>query len=105
MERIKALLNFVRIAPTLLFIKALNVFTHLNGNPAYPNPPVDLNLFKSEIDRLEILNAEVIDGSKSAFAAQKRQVQVVVGMMRDLAYYVEPACKGNRATFLSSGFD
>ena len=104
-KRIKALLDFARTAPEKLLTRATVVLAKLYGNPAYSTPPVDMDTFKSATDRLEILNAKALDGGKTVLSERNAQADLVVEMLRDLAHYVETACKGEMATFLSSGFD
>ena len=49
-KKLKALLGF-HGTPDVDVLKQLNVVhDHMNGNPAFPTPPVDMTTFKSGID-------------------------------------------------------
>jgi hypothetical protein len=76
----------------------------MNGNPAYPNPPVDMPSFKTAIDAYDSAVGKALDGGKNAIAARDRARADVTVMFRLLGHYVEVACKDDMDTFLSSGF-
>jgi hypothetical protein len=104
-KHIKALLDFARTTPAKLLARGRVVLTGLYAHPAYANPPVEKSALESALDRLQEVNTEVLDRGKKAFAEQKKHVALVVEMLRELAHYVQFACKGNMETFLSSGFE
>ena len=74
------------------------------NNPAFPTPPVDLTNFKSAIDSFSASVAAALDGGKSVTALKNKRRGDVILMLRQLASYVEVACKGDMAAFTSSGF-
>jgi len=76
----------------------------MNGNPAYPNPPVDMPSFKTAIDAYDSAVGKALDGGKNAIAARDRARADVTVMFRLLGHYVEVACKDDMDAFLSSGF-
>jgi len=47
---IKAVLGFPKLSPKDLLASATAIHTGMNGNPAYPNPPVDMAALKADID-------------------------------------------------------
>src|SRR5437016_3138366 len=101
---IKASLAFVRAAAGDLFAFAGSVYGGMNGNAAYPNPPVDMPTFKTVIDTYNTLLAAALDGSKKVLTERNHQGEVLIKILRQLAHYVESACKDDMTIFSSSGF-
>ena len=85
--------------------RATAVYTHITGNPHFPNPPVDLDALKKVIDTLSALRVEALDGSKKVIAEKKKQRGFMTAMLRLLARYVEFASQGDMAVFQTSGFE
>jgi hypothetical protein len=77
----------------------------MTGNPQFTAPPVDLAVFKTDIDSFSALIAEARDGSKKVIAEKNRQRHVVIDMLKLLARYVEVLSKGDMAAFKSTGFE
>jgi hypothetical protein len=103
-KKIKALLGFQKTSDAD-FLKQLNtVHDGLNGNAAYPAPPVDMVTFKKEIDSFTVLVTDAEDGGKKAISAKKKQREAMVKMVTQLGHYVEAACNDDVATFNTSGF-
>jgi hypothetical protein len=73
----------------------IGIQTSMTGNSKFPNPPVDLAVLKTNLDQLSALVAEAADGSKKVIARKNQQREVVIGMLRLLARYVEFAVKGS----------
>jgi Fibronectin type III domain len=101
---IKASLAFVKAAPGDLYTFASSVHSGMNGNTAYPNPPVDMPTFKTAIDVYDTLVTAALDGSKKVLTQRDHQGGVLIRILRQLAHYVEGACKDDMTTFTSSGF-
>ena len=101
---IKASLLFVKAAAADLYTFAMSVYNGMNGNPAYPNPPVDMPTFKVTIDAYNTLVAAALDGSKKVLTQRNHQGEVLIKILRQLAHYVEAACKDDMTIFISSGF-
>src|SRR5579883_2120055 len=101
---IKASLQFVYAAPADLYTFAGSVYSGMNGNAAYPNPPVDMPAFKTDIDLYGSLVTAALDGSKKILTQRNHQAEVLIKALRQLAHYVEAACNNNLPTFTSSGF-
>ena len=103
-KKIKALLGFQRTSDAD-FLKQLNaVHDGLNGNSAYPAPPVDMATFKKEIDSFTVLVTDAEDGGKKAISAKRKQREAMVKIVTQLGHYVEAACNDDVATFNTSGF-
>jgi hypothetical protein len=87
------------------FISSINnACTGLDGNAALGNPPVPIANVKSLRDAFSAAMVASADGSKKATADKNKKREQLTVMMRQLAHYVEVACNGDMATFLSSGF-
>jgi hypothetical protein len=104
-QRIKVWLNFVRAKPGDLRSRAKAVFDGMKGNAGFPNPPFDLSKLENQIDCYGQSVTNAMDGSKSAKAEYKKQREVLIDMLRELAHDVEANCKGSMELFRSSGFE
>ena len=105
LKQIKALLGFTRLLDADLVSRSNAVCNGLTGNPAYPNPPIDMAAFKSAIDSYTASIADALDGSKKAIVERGKQREALIKVLRSLGHYVESHCKDDLATFLSSGFE
>jgi hypothetical protein len=101
---LKALEGFTKLSDVDVVKNGIGIQTNMAGNSKFPNPPVDLALLKTDLDALSALIAESSDGSKKVIARKNQQREVVVGMLRLLARYVEMTCQGDPAAFQTSGF-
>jgi hypothetical protein len=101
---IKPVLGTTRITDTDFVARLNAIHDKMNGNPAYPNPPVDMPGFKTAIDAFSTAIAAALDGGKNAMAARDKARADVTVMFRLLGHYVEVACKDDMNTFVSSGF-
>ena len=104
LEMIKAVLGFVGTSDSDLVSRLTAVHDGMFNNPAFPTPPVDMTTFKSAIDTFSASVAAALDGGKSVTALKNKRRGEVTLMLRQLGHYVEVACKGDVATFTSSGF-
>src|SRR5215471_5146225 len=80
------------------------VYLGMNGNPAFPNPPVTMAIFRGAIDNCAAALLEALDGSGKAIARRKEAEEILKRMLRQLAHYVQHNCNDDMPTFLSSGF-
>ena len=90
------------------YVRTLGYAVHdrMDGNPHFPNPPVKLSDLKAALISFDhAIAAAVADRGKKAFAQKKKCRHVVATMLRQLGHYVEAACDGNLAAFVSSGFE
>jgi hypothetical protein len=100
----KALAGFSKLSDLDVVKNGISVQTNLTGNSKFANAPVDLAVLKTDLDSLTALIAEAADGSKKVIARKNQQREVVIGMLRMLARYVEVASQGDPAAFETSGF-
>jgi hypothetical protein len=89
-----------------VFLGRLNaVYTGTNGNPVYPNAPIDIHAFKADIDSFSGLITQALDGSKKAISEKTKKREALTKSLRLLGRYVEIMCNNDMPTFLSSGFE
>ena len=70
----------------------------------FTNLPVDLNVFKADLDSYAVSIADAKDGGKKAIALRNKLGEVVIRTIKLLATYVELNCKDDMNILLSSGF-
>jgi hypothetical protein len=76
----------------------------LTGNPAYPNPPIDMKTLQAAVDDLNAAIAAQAHGGKAATAEKKNKQESLIPILRILKHYVEDNCGNDPAVLLSSGF-
>ena len=104
-KTIKAAVSFTKTTPADILSRANAVYAGLQGNPAYPNPPIDLSVLKAAIDGYSSCIAEALDGGKKAIAQRNHQGAAVIKMLRQLGHFVEASCRDDMTIFRSSGFE
>jgi hypothetical protein len=102
--QIKAKLGLHGVSDTDTVKALLTAYEGLLNNPKFPTPPVDLTVYKSGIDLFNALIIDAEDGGKKAISAKNKQRPIVITMYTQLGHYVEGACNGDLATFITSGF-
>jgi hypothetical protein len=100
----KVSLAFARLSDSELDNFAHGVIVGMTGNAAYPSPPVDLPDVLSAKNSFVAKLAAAETGGPAATAAKRNARQTLLGMIRQLAAYVQMTCNNNEATLLSSGF-
>src|SRR6266852_2151677 len=81
-------------------VKTLTVtYNGLLNNPAFPNTPVDLAVYKAGIDSFAALVVDAEDGGTKAIKAKDKQRVEVIRMYTLLGHYVEAACDDDPAIF------
>ena len=103
-KKLKALLGFHKTSDPDLLIQLNVVHDHMNGNPAFPTPPVDMTTFKSGIDLFNTLVTDAEDGGKKTISAKNKQREAMIKHVTLLGHYVEAASNDDLATFNTSGF-
>jgi hypothetical protein len=103
LKLIKAALNLSKALPETVLAQGLALLKGLTGNSNFPNPPIDLNTVKTELDSYATTITDAKDGGKKALAQRDKQSVLVIRMIKQLAAYVEFNCKDDMNIFLSSG--
>lgn len=101
---LKAVANFYKLADVDVVKNGNTVQSNMTGNSKFPNSPVDLAVLKTNLDSLSALISEAADGSKKVIAKKNQQREVVIGMLRLLARYVEVVSANDSTAFQTSGF-
>ena len=102
-KRIRAA-GIARLIGTSLTSLAQAVFSGMNGNLAYPTPPVALSVLSAGITSYIAALAAALDGGKTALHARDVEQASLIHTLQALARYVELNCGDNMTTFMSSGF-
>jgi len=103
-SKIKAKLGFHGVLDSEV-VKTLTVaYNGLLHNPAFPNTPVDLAIYKAGIDTLAALVVDAEDGGTKAIKAKDKQRVVMIKMYTLLGQYAGSACNDDPAIFSTSGF-
>ena len=103
-KKLKALLGFHKTSDPDLLKQLNTVHDGMNGNSAFPTPPVDMTTFKSGIDLFNTLVTDAEDGGKKTVSAKNKQREFMVKQVTLLGHYVEAASNDDLATFKTSGF-
>ena len=90
---IKAALNLHQALPEQVQSQGLALLKGLTGNSHFTNLPVDLNVFKADLDTYAASFADAKDGGKKAITLRNKQGGVVIRTIKHLATYVELNCK------------
>jgi hypothetical protein len=86
-----------------LIVDSGRVISSMTGNASYPNPNPTLAVVGTGRTNF-ITSVNALDGSGSATVARDQKRAVLVGLLRELALYVQQACGGDLVVLLSSGF-
>jgi len=101
---LRVALGFARIPDGDLDNFAMGVIKGIEGNAAYPAPPVPLTDVQAAIGDFVTKVARSKTGGMMDTAAKNNSRETLVGMLRQLAHYVQLNCNNDLTTLLSSGF-
>src|SRR5262249_22617988 len=104
-KKLKALFDFLRLPSDGFVSRLTQIHDKMNGNAAFPNPPVDMAAFLAAITTFAASVVVSLDGSKQAIAIMKKQREGLVKMAEQLGHYAEAASNNDPVTFTSSGFE
>ena len=105
MPHLRVQLGFSTAPDHTLEETAQAVIQNLYGNPAYPSPPVTQAALQAALDAFTAAIATAIQGGPADTADKNSKRDILVGLLRQLAGYVQANCGNSLATLLSSGFD
>jgi hypothetical protein len=103
-KKIKPLLNFGKLLDPGLLTRLQAIHDGMNGNTAFPAPPVDMATFQTAISSFSTLTTNALDGGKKAISAKKKQREAVIKMATQLGHYVWAQSNNELAIFNTSGF-
>ena len=105
MPQLRVLLGFTNAPDHSLEETATAVSTNLYGNAAYPSPPVTQAVLDAANAAFGLAIAAAKLGGPADTADKNNKHDTLVGLLRQLAGYVQEKCNNDLATLLSSGFD
>lgn len=105
MSQLRVLLGFAHAADHVLEETALAVINNLYGHPAYPTPPVTKVNLQAALDAFTAAMGAQAQGGTAATADKNDKGDTLIGLLRQLAAYVQANCGGVLATLLESGFE
>ncbi|HYX30307.1 MAG TPA: fibronectin type III domain-containing protein [Pyrinomonadaceae bacterium] len=101
---VKVSLAFARLTDAELDNFAHGVSTGMTGNTAFASPPVPMVNLNAAIVDFTAKVAAAQAGGPMDTAAKNTARQTLLGMLRQLATYVQMMCNNDDAVLLSSGF-
>ncbi len=105
MTQLRVLLSFASAPDHALEERAMAVHGGLYGQPAYPTPPVTQAALLTAITNFSTAIATAEMGGPADTAAKNNLREILIGLLRQLATYVQENHGNNFATLLSSGFE
>src|SRR5437867_9577590 len=102
--QVKPVLGFKTQSDQQIATTASAVIKEMTGNPAFPNPPVELKAVQAAVDELNAVMAAQVQGGTAATAVKKNKRDSVVTLLRKLAHYVHDNCGNDPAVLLSRRF-
>jgi len=100
----KVSLSFGELSDTQLDNFAQGVIAALTGNATYPTPPVTLANLQAALDDYTAKMAAAQNGGVFDTAAKNNSRNMLEGLLRKVAAYVQMMCNEDPALLLSSGF-
>jgi hypothetical protein len=104
MPHLRVSLAFATASDHSLENTAGAVSANLYGNAAYPTPPVLKTALDAGITAFTGAIAAQEQGGTAATADKNNKREILIGLLRQLASYVQDNCNNDLATLLSSGF-
>ena len=101
---VKSSLAFARLSDSELDNFAHAVFAAMTANAAFPSPPVTLANLQTATSDFTAKVAAAQNGGPMDTAAKNNSRQALLGILRQLAMYVQMNCNNDQAVLLSSGF-
>ncbi|MGN6643731.1 MAG: hypothetical protein ACTHKU_12110 [Verrucomicrobiota bacterium] len=80
------------------------VVNAMTGNPGYPTPTPTLAVVTTAKDEFITAMSDATDGGTRLTAIKNAKRAALVGILRQLATYVQLECKGDLTLLMSSGF-
>ena len=109
MALLRVLLGFASAPDHELEETAGHILTSLYGNAVFPTPPVTAANLQAALTAFTDAIAAQSQGGTAATAAKNQAAQTLIGLLRQLALYVQTTIQSNPAyglaELLSSGFD
>lgn len=105
MFQLRVLLGFAAASDHSLEETATAVLSKLYGNTAYPTPPVTQAALQAALTAFSLAIAAANLGGPAETADKNNKREILIGLLRQLAGYVQENHGNDLATLLSSGFE
>lgn len=105
MPQLRVLLGFASASDHSLEETAQSVLDNLYGNPLYSSPPVTQTALEDALGNFSASIAAAAMGGPQETADKANKRDILVGLLRQLAAYVQSKHNNNLADLLSSGFE
>lgn len=86
-------------------VRAAIVYTHMNGNPDFPNPSPSMAEFHAAYIELKEANLAALDRGRRALARRDSAEKRISDHLTRLAGYVNSTCLGDTVKLANSGFE
>lgn len=100
----KVSLGFAKLPDTELDNFAQAVIDAMTDNPSYPSPPVTMENLQASKDDFTAKMAAAQIGGPPDTEAKNTARQELLGLLRQVATYVQLACNNSMSLLLNSGF-
>jgi hypothetical protein len=80
------------------------ILSAMTGNPHFPSPSPALPVLASALNDFSTALANAADGGKALTVAKNARRAALAVLLRELAAYLQVACKGDLVALASSGF-
>lgn len=87
-----------------LIVDTNTIITSLTGNASYPTPTPTLAAITTALDAFSTALADAAGGGVTLTATKNDKRDDLTNLLRELASYVQVACKGDLTVLLTSGF-
>jgi hypothetical protein len=102
---VKPSVNFLKTnADSALLGTTGGILSGMTGNPNFPNPSPALPALASALNDFSTALANAADGGKTLTLIKNNRRAALATLLRELAAYLQVACKGDLTMLLSSGF-
>ena len=98
-------LSFARLADASLVTKTNQIIASMTGNTNYPTPTPTLPVVQAAAAAFTSALTAAADGGRTKTAEKNAARTVLLGLLRNLALYVQQQCDEDLAVLLGSGFD
>lgn len=98
-------LGFTKLSDADLVEFTGGIIDNLTGNILYPTPPVTMTALGTARTNFQNDIAAMAQGGTAATAAKNASRETLLGLLRQLANYVQGIASDNLPDLLSSGFD
>ena len=98
-------LSFSKLTDGNLVTKTNQIIASLTGNASYPTPSPTLPVVQTATAAFSTALTAAADGGRTKTAEKNAARSVLLGLLRNLALYVQQHCNDDLPMLLSSGFD